>query len=70
MQLIDAQMQISVSLAAEQWNQTLAVLGEGPYRVVAPIIQDIGQQLQAAAQEAQPKPNGQADMVRHIGGPA
>jgi len=64
-QTVDASMRISVTLPAEQWNQTLAVLSEGPYRVVAPIIQSVGQQLQQAAQQASaPVPNGQ-DVVRH-----
>lgn len=65
---VDAQFQISVTLRAEEWNQVLYVMGESPvpYRISAPIIQSIGMQLQQAATEAEPKPNGQAEIVRHI----
>lgn len=57
---VDAQMQISVILTAEQWNGVLQILGEAlvPYRFSAPLIQNIGQQMQKAAAEAAPKPNG------------
>lgn len=66
---VDAQMQISVTLAAEAWNGVLQIMGEAPvaYRVSAPLIQAIGQQMQAAARGAAPKPNG-PDIARHIGG--
>ena len=57
---IDAQTPISVTLAAEAWNGVLSILGDAPvpYKFSAPLIQAIGQQLQQAAQEAAPKPNG------------
>jgi hypothetical protein len=39
---------IPVTLSATEWNQVLAVLGEGPFRVVAPLITKIhGQALKA-----------------------
>ncbi len=39
---------IPVTLNAAEWNQVLAVLGEGPFRVVAPLITKIhGQALKA-----------------------
>lgn len=44
------QDQLIVSLEAEQWNQVLALIAEGPFRVVAPIIQNMHKQLQAQAQ--------------------
>lgn len=67
---VDAQMQISVTMAAEAWNGVLSIMGEAPvpYKFSAPLIQAIGQQMQAAAAAAQPVPNGQTEMVRHIGG--
>lgn len=71
---VDAQTPLAVTLAAEQWNQVLGLLGEvpAPYRVTAPLIQAIGNQMQQAAahsqmeQQAAAMPNGQADLARHI----
>jgi len=69
---IDAQTPLGVTLSAEQWNQVLGLLGEvpAPYRVTAPLIQAIGQQMQQAAahsqmqqQAAAPIPNGADRMV-------
>jgi hypothetical protein len=41
---------IPVTLSAAEWNQVLAVLGEGPFRVVAPLITQIhGQALRTTA---------------------
>ena len=57
---VDAQMQLSVTLTAEAWNQVMYIMGESPvpYRITSLIIQSIGQQIQAAVQAAQPAPNG------------
>ena len=46
---IDAGTPLSVTLTALDWNQVLSVLSEGPYRVVAPLIQKISEQAQAGA---------------------
>lgn len=64
---IDAQTPISVCLSAEQWNGVLQIMGESPmpYRMSAPLIQAIGQQLHEAA-ERQPKPNGQAERPQYV----
>ena len=35
---------LTVTLEAKQWNTLMQVLGEGPFRIVAPLIQDIQQQ--------------------------
>ncbi len=44
---------IPVTLSAAEWNQVLAVLGEGPFRVVAPLITKIhGQALKANGSDA------------------
>lgn len=66
---VDAQMPISVTLAAEQWNGVLQIMGEAPvaYKFSAPLIQSIGQQMQKAA-EAVPAAKNGSDIVRHIGG--
>jgi len=74
MTTIDAQTPLEITLAAEQWNQVLGLLGEvpAPYRVTAPLIQAIGGQMQQQAahsqmeQQAAARPNGQADLVRHV----
>lgn len=46
---IDAGTPLSVTLTALDWNQVLSVLSEGPYRVVAPLIQKIGEQASVQA---------------------
>jgi len=48
---IDASIQLSVTLAAEQWNAVLDVLQNGPYRMVAPLIQSIASQVQQNAEK-------------------
>jgi hypothetical protein len=45
---------LTVTLEAQQWNQVLAALGEGPYRVVAPIVHALHDQLYA--QQSEPIP--------------
>jgi hypothetical protein len=52
---------LSVTLEAQQWNALLAVVQDAaaPYRVTAPLIQAIGEQLQrgaAGASSAMPPP--------------
>jgi hypothetical protein len=42
---INATDKLMVTLEAQQWNQVLALLMEGPYRVSHPIIQAIHGQL-------------------------
>jgi hypothetical protein len=46
-QTIDATTPIPVTLQAVQWNQAIALMTEGPYRVAAPLIQEIAKQTQA-----------------------
>jgi len=48
---IDPATPLSVRLSAADWNNLLAVISEAPvpYKVTAPLIQTIGQQIQAAA---------------------
>jgi hypothetical protein len=50
----------TITLEAQQWNSVLAALSEAPYRVSAPLIQAISQQLQSQAPQAVPgpQPNG------------
>jgi hypothetical protein len=48
----------TITLEAQAWNGVLGALSEAPYRVAAPLIQAISQQLQTQA----PQPNGMGDM--------
>jgi hypothetical protein len=45
----------TVTLEAQQWNAVLAALSEAPFKIAAPLIQAISEQLQSAAGQ----PNGQ-----------
>lgn len=51
---------IPITLEAQEWNQVLDVLANGPFRVVSPIIQKIATQAQMqqaqATQEGLPLP--------------
>jgi hypothetical protein len=40
---------LQATLEAQQWNQVLALVGEGPYRIVEPIIRALQEQLHAQA---------------------
>jgi hypothetical protein len=40
---------LTVTLEAQQWEQVMRLLADGPYRVVAPLIQAIQQQCMAAS---------------------
>jgi hypothetical protein len=37
---------LTVELEAQQWNQVLGLIAEGPYRVSAPLMQALQAQLQ------------------------
>src|SRR5262249_36575652 len=39
---------VSITLDADRWNLVFNLLGEGPYKIVAPLIQEMGQQYQKA----------------------
>ena len=45
---------IEVRLTGEEWQRVLAVLAQGPWASVNPLIMSIGEQLRAQA----PRPNG------------
>ena len=50
------QQSLTVTLEAQAWNQVMALLAEGPYRISAPLIQAI--QTQCVAQSAPMPTNG------------
>jgi len=52
---------LQASLEAQQWNQVLALLAEGPYRVVMPIMQTLIEQLH------HPQPGAAGDNVVAMG---
>jgi len=43
---IPATAMLSVQLEAQQWNAVLAALSDAPYRIAAPLIQAMSEQLQ------------------------
>jgi hypothetical protein len=45
------EQQLTVTLSAERWNMVLTVLGDGPFRVVNPLIQDMQRQLMSQQDE-------------------
>ena len=50
---MDLKADLSIVLAAEEWNIVLDVLGDGPFKKVSPLIQKIIQQAQAQQTEAE-----------------
>jgi hypothetical protein len=52
---VNATDEFAVTMTAGDWNQVLAILGEGPFRVVAPLIARIRDQV-IAADGAEPVP--------------
>jgi hypothetical protein len=46
-------MDLTITLAAEEWNVVLDVLADGRHRIVAPLLQKIIEQAQRAQQQPQ-----------------
>ena len=68
MEPIQADQPISITLEAQQWNAVLGALGEAPYRIAAPLINRIVEQVQAQQSPAAPlvaKPNGADEHAPH-----
>jgi|tagenome__1003787_1003787.scaffolds.fasta_scaffold20266473_2 hypothetical protein len=63
---ISPETPIGITLQAQEWNVVLGILSDAPFKMVAPIIQKLGEQAQqgaqAAAHGAAPRPNG-ADLA-------
>ena len=49
--MLEPNAQISVTLNATQWNAVLMQLAEGPYRVVASLMQTIAAQCEAHSKD-------------------
>lgn len=62
---LQADQQVTITLAATDWNTVLGALHEAPFRVAAPVIQRMMGQIE---QHSQPppaaKPNGSAEVAR------
>jgi hypothetical protein len=54
---VEATDEITVRMTAAEWNQAMAILAEGPYRIVAPLLTKI--QQQALAQDNRAAQDGQ-----------
>ena len=52
--MIDPNEGIAITLTAQEWNTTLGVLSDAPFRIVAPIINKMVAQTQAHAQIPKP----------------
>jgi hypothetical protein len=60
---------LTVAMSQDDWVKTLNVIAEGPFKIVAPIMQNIQRQLQGQmemveqqvvkAQQHMPRPNGE-----------
>jgi hypothetical protein len=46
MRPLQPEQPIDITLTAQQWNAILAALGEAPYRIAAPIIGSIVEQVE------------------------
>lgn len=44
---------ITITLQAQEWNQVLSVLSDAPFRIAAPLINQITQQAQQVAPQGQ-----------------
>jgi len=57
-QPVEPNTPFTITLEAQQWNAVLGAMAEAPYRVAAPLVQAISQQLQSQAPGAALMPNG------------
>jgi hypothetical protein len=46
-------MDLTITLAAEEWNAVLDVLGDGRFKLVSPLIRKIVEQAQAQQNQGQ-----------------
>jgi hypothetical protein len=56
-----AEIELSIRLTANEWNQVLAVLQDGAYRTVSPLIAKIMEQAQQQQVPRLVQPQGNAD---------
>jgi len=54
-QPVQADMPMTITLQAQQWNLVLGALSEAPYKVAAPLIQAMGEQLQKQTGPMEPQ---------------
>ena len=69
MEPLQADQPIAITLEAQQWNAVLAALNEAPYRIAAPLISRIVEQVQRQQGPPAPaiaaKPNGADEHAPH-----
>lgn len=53
---VPADQEITVALPAQDWQVVMDTLSTGPYRQVAPVIQKMAQQFEAALPASAPPP--------------
>ena len=59
---------LTVTLQVQEWNAVISAMAEAPFKLVAPLVNAITQQLQEQAPPQQPNGNGQ-DMGRPLSPP-
>jgi hypothetical protein len=64
---MDPNEPVTITLEAQQWNNVLALLQEGPFRVAAPLIDSI--MRQGASQGQQPGPQQSSNALGAAGPP-
>jgi len=57
---VEPNQQISITLEAQQWNTVLQQLAKGPYEVVAPLMQAVATQANAAGTPEETPPANEA----------
>jgi len=64
---MDANPRLTVTMELRQWDITLRVLADGPYRMVGPVIGEMQRQLQGQIRQqdpALPQPQGLPDAAQ------
>lgn len=56
--MMNPSTRLIIELEAQQWNVVLATLADGPFRVVASLIQEIQRQCNEQNPNPLPLPNG------------
>jgi len=65
-QSIEATAQIAITLQAQEWNQVLSILAEAPYKLVAPLVEQITRQAtEQAGQQAASRPAANGHDTTH-----
>jgi len=63
--LPDGRTRVKVEMTIDEWNQVLALLAEGPFRIVGPLIGQIREQAAGQIRQASPAPGPQIEREEH-----